>query len=1327
MKRNTLLRAVLVMGLLAAIVSLVGRNPWVGRKLCGAVEAQLAAATPLHLRLGTCQVEPFSLGVALSDVELRTAESEVPVFAADLISVRLRLLQLIWGKVGVDRLEVGRPRVHLDLRHLPESPARQPEPASSECMVGEVLHRLEVGRVQLEEGEATVLLPNDVEIGLSRLSFHARTLSGATELRIGQEGGHVTLPSGTVPLDRLIVSASLDGRDREAPRLELERVELAAGRVQLRAGGVVRKLCAPEFALEASLGVPLDLISQLAAQPSLELDGFVAADLSLGGTLAAPKAHAEIELADLEVDFAGQNLAPGDLSLSVDVDKDKLTLQQLTWPFPHGEARIKGELGLGGDFPLTASARVVNVGFGEIMNRLPVKHPWVDARCGLDLNVAGKLLPTPSFGGPAVVDVDDLHVRTRAWDAPAQPGDEVIGVSRSRAELDFHFEPEKIRLTHTRWASERIDIRADLTLFTDPERGLDIDAMVEKLDLDELGPIAGLEWHGKGSAALKITGPYGRQTIDGALDLADASFTLVHLGDVKGNLHFDPTMVLRFDDFWARMGRTSYGGKGSLDFSQFPIHGGGTVAIKPGGRVEDVLEVLRDVHWSFDAFRGQLTGGVTGTLSKEMGPILAPRSVIALDFEDVKLWQRPLGKSHFVMLTEDGDSMRIPPLTFQGGAGTWRFGGRQEVGGELDYTLDFEDVPVAVATAPELTDWQLGGALRGQVRITGPQQEARIDGDVFGRGLSMFGFPVGQGHVQLHGVGDAMSITGPVGDDVVLWSRMAFRGAYPTQATLTFQVDDLAPYLSTRESLRGWGGSLRGSLALSGLMRDSSQWRGEYLFPQFTLTRGDHVEEAVEPVRLGFARDRYELRSLVLRGRTGERASTELSFKGTREGPRNALALHLDGSFDAHLLELLWPWMKDVGGRVEVSAAIAGTQDAPTVVGALQLSRGKLTLRDLPISMEGLDGRIEFSQSSVEIPRLTGTMNRGRVDMGGTLQLQNFSPRRYDLHLSMDESHLQWGGWPDTTLSGALAWTGPADDPVVSGDISVVRFRYDEDLKLERLLTDLGRKKLDARTFTKRPHVARFSDLHIHLDGDVRLDNNLVKTAFKGSLEVLGDDARPNLRGEVENLPGGLGFFRGNEYAIDRLRIAFRDTEKITPEFDLKATTQAREYRVFLHAYGTADEPVVRLTSQPELPEGDLLTLVTLGFTSQDRGANNAGTAGIGAAAEALYALSGLDGQVQRFIPKTRLLQDPSFRFTTTYSQSLGSMQPTAQIEGKVLTDRFRLRLQEPMTLGGRGFRMQGEYRFGEAASLQGALDRDNSDYNFPDVGLDLKLRMEIR
>jgi translocation and assembly module TamB len=188
--------------------------------------------------------------------------------------------------------------------------------------------------------------------------------------------------------------------------------------------------------------------------------------------------------------------------------------------------------------------------------------------------------------------------------------------------------------------------------------------------------------------------------------------------------------------------------------------------------------------------------------------------------------------------------------------------------------------------------------------------------------------------------------------------------------------------------------------------------------------------------------------------------------------------------------------------------------------------------------------------------------------------------------------------------------------------------------------------------------------------------------------------------------------------------VDFKDRRSLEGVFDVRAESQVREYLIRLHAFGKTTQPQVLLSSEPSLPEGDIISLLTLGVTSRDRANANTTTTGAGIAAEALYQASGLDRQVQKFLPKNSVIRDLSFHVSTLYNDANGLVEPTVQLESKFLTDQLKLGLSQPVS--GKGTRALAEYRFDDRVSAQIQWDNVYNDVPIGNLGVDLKLRWNV-
>jgi translocation and assembly module TamB len=1348
MTRQKWLRRLFVVAIMGLLLSWFLSSAWVGDQLCNQVRSRLPGLVPgLKVEIAQCRLDPIPLGVEVRGIAIGLP-GENQKISTDRIFLRVGVFSAAWswltgGTLPIDRVDVDKPRIELDLSHLGEGEPepKKPRKNSKDCEVADLLNKFRLSRLTVSDASAHLLLPGARTLDVQSLSVNARGSRGVTTLRVVEQGGSLVGPGSELPLNKVQISAQLDAPGNA---LELSRVEVQGGQLSVLAHGSVKNLCDPDLNLEASVGIPLDLVFQQIGSTNVSGRGYVSAHAGLTGTLDTLAAHVDVDASDLGFVVFGQHLDPDRLSLTADLQNNKLKLQKLTWPLGEGRIEIAGEIDLKGNLPFSATVNGKNVPFGELMNRLPLKHPWIDARVAVDATVKGQvfsiekdaqghetLVPNPTFDGPVSTEWDNFRITTHGWDAPPPPLDApVIELKKAKVTTKFHFNTEQIHLEHTHLGTDRTSLDADVILNTDAQKGLDLIAHADNVDVDDLGPIAGLPWHGAGPVDARITGPYGEQVIDAKLLLRNFHIANVHLGDVEGGLHFDPGMVLRFRDVVAHKGATVYRGSGELNFGKNPIWGGGDIAVDQGGRIEDVLQIIHDVHWAFAMFDGQMTGGVDGSIHMKVGPIMAPVSDFDLKLHDLIAYQRTLGSAHFKMHTQDGDSMSIPPFELSGVLGHFTFGGWQRVGGELHYALDFDQVPVAVATAPELVDYKATGTLSGHLSIYGPSSEVRIDGEMYGDTLGLMGLPLGQGKVKIAGVGNSMAFTGPVGDDLRLDMKVRFEDLLPMRTKVTVNITDLFKYVPTTPQWNDVAGQVLGTLEVSGNMKDSTSYVGKVHFPTILLSKGDYTEENVEPVEVNFHGDVVDFKRVVFRGRRdGERSyNTKISLTGKRFGPDNALNLKVDGAIEAQLLESFYPWIESADGHLDVAAAVAGTQAKPEVLGTLRVRQGKVKVRDFPVLLSNLDGQVQFSENSVEIPLIRGTVNRGRAELSGRVALENFSPKTYALGIGLHGVEYRYGEFKPLVASGDVNVSGPIEDPKLSGQVSIDRFIYDENIGFETLVNSFKVQKLEARVVNQSPHVITYDNLVVHLDGDIRLWNNIIQEQLRGDLAVTGDNVHPILRGEIHGLEGGKARWRTTEFDVNDVRLFFNNPEKLMPEYDVRATGLARSYKINAHFYSIKGElQPPDITSDPSLPPTDILTLLGVGITSQDRGTNGvAAVAGVGL--EFFTSVTGIDDQVKRFLPANSvLLKDPKIGFTTTYSAITGSMQPTAQFEGKLLTDRLKLKLQQPVIAGGRGTKAFAEYRISDQLSLQGALDRDNSDYTLPDVGLDLKYHLELK
>ena len=352
---------------------------------------------------------------------------------------------------------------------------------------------------------------------------------------------------------------------------------------------------------------------------------------------------------------------------------------------------------------------------------------------------------------------------------------------------------------------------------------------------------------------------------------------------------------------------------------------------------------------------------------------------------------------------------------------------------------------------------------------------------------------------------------------------------------------------------------------------------------------------------------------------------TEVSASGFVED--NAMDVTLSGAVDLRLIESFVPALERSSGRLELLGTARGEPGDPQIVGTATLVDAGFRVRGQPLELRGLKGKLDFSESRILWSDLEGQANDGRIASRGDVRWRRFRPEQLEVAVQLDQVSVRGLEDAPFAASGELTVTGRPSSFLVAGDIDVQRLRYRRPFGFDNLLARANRPSASGEA----PREWLQLDVALHLK-DAAVENNLARARIVGDVRLTGSNLHPGLVGAMEAGPGSQAFFRGTTFNVTQGSVDFKDRRSLEGVFDVRAESQVRDYLVRLHAFGKTSQPQVLLSSEPGLPEGDIISLLTLGVTSRDR--SNTPTTGAGIAAEALYQASGLDRQVQKFLPR---------------------------------------------------------------------------------------------
>jgi len=1301
--RRKLLRLALLALLFLVATAALLRTQYAADTLCGQVRARLPALLGMDVQVDRCEIDPFAQTVTFHDLRATPksgsgAPATLGRLSADAIELGLPGVDALHRRLTVDRIVLTRPRVALDLSHAGETAKEE-----GSCPL-DLLKRVQVRRLEVVDANLSVALSEGKGVQLEGLNLGWLTRRGVADFHLDAGRGLVQLGPGaqSLSLSKLFAEGALDPAGES---VELSRTELALEDVNLLVSGNIETLCHPRLDLDAQLFLPLHTLARAVALQE-KTKGHLWAHATLTGPAATPRVTGEV---------VGQGLVlgdftPGDFKTRLSVEGALLTVSDFTTSFGPGTVRAGAVLKLLPGLPLKAHAELESAELGPILDRASVKGSWVDFFTSGKVAVQGSLSPL-SLHGDADLKLRDFVLASHAFNVPVRKAQPILAFPQAHLHTQVAVLPDRVELDAPLLESGRSKLKLKTTLFFNPARGLLIDGSAENVELGELKAIAGIPWEGRGKARFHLDGPYAQVRIDSQVSLRDFTMWGYALGVTEGRVTYADG-VLGFPAITGQKGRSEYFGAGNVDFRGKEVVTRMSAQI-PHGRVEDLVDVIAGLSPNFETLQhGVLRGQVSGTMEID-GPASTFGGSIALQVKDATYYDRRMGDGGFHFRFVDGQALVLDPATLTGPLGVTHADGTLSFAGPLDYRFSGEPISLPELVGPARAQ-ALGitGTLAFSGKVGGDTTTPVITGYLTSPRVTLADKNLGSTHLEMRMEGREGQIWGHPFADSSTSIQFTSRDPYPYTASLRLSLPEIRPLLPDVALTRGLSGALKGAIDAKGQLFEPDTAQVHAVLDQLALSRGDFQTQNDGPIVLDYDRGKLTVEALQLKG-----PNTNLSVSGWAS-PKS-LNMRLMGGLDLRLIESVLPRVDRAGGRLEVSASASGSLRSPSMAGSAELSDARIKLRDQPVELRSLSGHVDFSEARVLFDDLTGVLNDGRVSLHGDLSLRRFSPERLQIVAQLDDVTFRPMEDLPVTTTGELTLSGTPDQLSIAGDLDLTHVRYDRPLALDSFLQDVGKRSaLGGGGGESAPWLKL--DVGFHL-ADVRIDNNIARAKLLGNVRLVGDNARPSLVGALETAEGSQASFRGNQFNIGQGLLEFKG-EGFDGLFDMHAETQVREYLVRLHAFGRISDPKAVLSADPALAEGDILSLLTLGVVSKDRN-NTAGTSA-GLAAEALFNASGLDRQVQRFLPKNPVLRDLAFHISTTYNDATGQVEPTAQLESKFLTERLKLVMTQPVS--GRGTRAQAEYQFTNRFSAQAQWDNEHSDLSFGNLGMDLKLRWEV-
>lgn len=423
------------------------------------------------------------------------------------------------------------------------------------------------------------------------------------------------------------------------------------------------------------------------------------------------------------------------------------------------------------------------------------------------------------------------------------------------------------------------------------------------------------------------------------------------------------------------------------------------------------------------------------------------------------------------------------------------------------------------------------------------------------------------------------------------WAQTAeiqWKKDFPYESRLRLSKFNFIPYVPFfKKELFKSKGSLTGAVLMSGSLRRLSGSSLSADFSEIRLFRSEYEIYNSTPVKAQLNQGLWELKPVRFSG-----AHTALMLEGSLSQDGN-LNLVVEGDLNNEIFAFMVPSFEKSGGSAKISWRIGGSLKNPVFFGNYFLSDGVIKTSWFPHTVEQLNANITFSKNKISIHKLNGELGGGKIGVSGDILLKSSGSPQIDIQADISDAQIQYPPWLPCRASGALYLKGIKKPYELRGNLVLSEVLYKENIDWESEILNFKRKPYFPKSLETRKPALQYH-ISILAPKNVFVKNNLADLEAGMDLLLRGNNDQMILIGKME-LISGTAIFKETTFKLNSAHVIFDNPVEIDPKFSILLEAAVQEYKISLGIEGTLSKYNIRLSSQPPLPESDIVSLLTFG------------------------------------------------------------------------------------------------------------------------------------
>ncbi|MGA8555825.1 MAG: translocation/assembly module TamB domain-containing protein [Candidatus Acidiferrales bacterium] len=1238
MRSGVILVPAILLGLLAVCLAVIN-TAWFCGFLRGEIMEQVANSTGARMEIGSVAPHWSHLSIVLNDIVVQGTPSSPPgttpeaaLLQVKRLEVAVQFAPLIHGKLELRTMILDQPVVHLRIDSqgrsnlpVPPKPSTRREP---DAIFGLAIHNCAVHAGEIYYNDAEI--PLDAEV--RGLKFQA-----GYSVLTGRYKGSLSYNQGRLTTGRL------------RPIEHAVQVEFTATRTNLEINHLNLTSGASRLALNARLtnyGDPTvdgsyqgRLFTRELAE-ILETDALPVGEVSLDGQIGYhPGASARqswLAVASVEGRMRSDKLLlrtnlgvveARDVSASYNLKDANLRATDIAAYILGGRVRADFAIAqIDSDRPssrLNASLRGVSLTtLSDAFGPRDLRRVRLAGTTNAEVQASWSRSPKNSF--------DNLIAHARAVIAgPSEQQSVPAGVIPVNGALqaDYDGPRNQVSFGHSYLQTSSTKVTIGGTL--DSRRGANsnIDAVLTTADVHEVASLATLvqnalqppgstprevpDVQGSGGLNAHITGSARDPKIQGQLSLANLGVNRTHWHSVFVNLDASSERVEVQNGKLAADPHAQITFAGSAGLQQWSLAASSPISLHAAVANISIADAEKAAGFNYPV------SGVVSAKIAVSGTKANPEGSGTLTVANGSAWNETIRKLTINAEFRQGSILSTADLQIPAGT----------ILANADYTLATQEYDAELHTEglklDDIAAIQRGPAVHGTLKVSargqGTIQNPELEANLAVQQMLIHDYPVSSvsaqvavahehANVALHLLIAQGTVEGKA--DVEL------TGQRDATASLDVKALPVAAVLANFSSVQSSNvkGQTEIHLTAQGPLQTPAQMQAHLEIPTLNLSYAGAEIALAHPLRADYRNDTVTLAPTQIQG-TG----MNLTLQGAVPLKGGAPSLTANGSVDLAAVQKFAPSVRS-SGRVDIHLDSHGPSFDSGMRGELRVSDAVFTTETIPVGVEGLNAQINLSGTRADIAKFTATAG------GGTVTAQGFvtygKQTAFNLGVEARAVRIRYPAGLRSILSGRINLAGSPNDSNLTGRVLVDRLSFTQAFDLSTFASQFSE---DSTSSTPSKFMRNMKmNVSVQSADDLNLSNSKVSMAGTASLNMTGTAADPVLLGRIA-LTSGDVFFLGKRFEVQSGTIEFANPVRTNPVLSLYVKTTIEQYDITLNLSGPADRLRTTYTSQPALPQADIIHLLAFGNTNAESASTP--TSSATSSAESVLA-EGVTGQL---------------------------------------------------------------------------------------------------